>query len=287
MSTILTDMCVVTGIRSYYDLTPDNLNKRTVTKERLCQWLGAFVHMMNRFANPHLQMAVERLDKISAELLAEEKKVIEHQSTVIELQSKVIEKREEDLSLLTTTVQKEVKSVQGVVQTEMKSYSSALSKTCAAALAPKNIRAAVKTVSDKEDRTRNVIIYGVEECSEENLEDEVGKVLATIEEKPVTRDCCRVGIRKPDKKRPIEFTLRSSDMVNQILSKAKLLHTKEGYSNIYISPDRTVEERRAYKKLWEELQSKRKTDSGKVHYIKNNKIVSVDKTGVSDLSGNI
>ena len=123
-----------------------------------------------------------------------------------------------------------------------------------------------------------MIIYGLEESSEETLEDEVGKVLATIDEKPVIRDCCRVGIRKPNVKRPIKFTLRSSDMVNQILSKAKLLRTEEGFSNVYISPDRTVEERRAFKKLWEELQLKRKTDSDKVHYIKNNKVVSTVRT---------
>ena len=67
-------------------------------------------------------------------------------------------------------------------------------------------------------------------------------------------------------------------MVKQILSKAKLLRTKEGYSSIYISPDRTVEERRAFKKLWEELQEKRKSHTGRVHYIRNNKIVSADKT---------
>ena len=221
-------------------------------------------------------MAVERLDKISNELIEEKKKVIELQSKVIELQSKIAQNREEALTSLTTAFQKEVKSVQSVVETEMKSYSSVLSKTCTAALAPQKIRAAVKTVSDKNDRTRNVMIYGLEETDEETLEVEVGKVLAEIEEKPVLSDCCRVGIRKPDSKRPVKFTLRSSDMVKQILSKAKLLRTKEGYSSIYISPDRTVEERRAFKKLWEELQIKRKTDTGKVHYIKNNKIVSAD-----------
>ena len=99
-----------------------------------------------------------------------------------------------------------MKSVQNVVQEEMKTYSSALSKTCAAALAPKKIRAAVKTVSDKEDRTRNVIIYGVEESNEESLEEELAKVLKQMEEKPVIRDCCCVGIRKSDSKRPIKFT---------------------------------------------------------------------------------
>ena len=72
-STILTEMCVSTGVGSFDHLTPDNLNKRTVTKDKLCQWLGAFVHIMDRFANPHLQMAVKCLEQISTELLAEEK----------------------------------------------------------------------------------------------------------------------------------------------------------------------------------------------------------------------
>ena len=273
LSIILTDMSVATGVRTFDHLTPDNLNKRTVTKERLCQWLGAFTFMMNRFANPHLQMAVERLDKINAELLEEKK-------TVIDLQAKLIEKRDEELSSLKAAVKDEVKSVQGVVETEMKSYSSALTKTCAAALAPKKIRAAVKTVSDKEDRGRNVIIYGLDDPDEpdQSLEAEVQKVLSEIDEKPVVRDCCRVGLKKPSSKRPVKFTLSSCDMVNQILRKAKSLRTKEGYRTVYISPDRTVDERRAFKKLWEELQEKRLSDTDRVHYIRNNKIVSADKT---------
>ena len=51
---IVTDRCAATGARSHEHLTPDNLNKGTSTNERLCQWLGAFSYMMNRFANPHL-----------------------------------------------------------------------------------------------------------------------------------------------------------------------------------------------------------------------------------------
>ena len=72
--------------------------------------------MMNRFANPHLQMAVERLDKISSELIEEKKKVIDLQSKVIELQFKIVQNREEELTSLTTAFQKEVKSVQSVVE---------------------------------------------------------------------------------------------------------------------------------------------------------------------------
>ena len=116
---LLTEMCVVSGVQTYKEWTPSNLNKRGVTKERLCQWASAFAYMMDQFANPHWQMAVERLDKISSELLSEKK-------NVIDLQAKLIEKRDEELVLLTSAVAEEVKSVQGVVETELKSYSSAL-----------------------------------------------------------------------------------------------------------------------------------------------------------------
>ena len=64
---------------------------------------------------------------------------------VINLQAKLIEKRDEGLVSLRTIVEEEVKSVQGVVETELKNYSSALTKTCSTALTPQKIRAAVKT----------------------------------------------------------------------------------------------------------------------------------------------
>ena len=62
---------------------------------------------------------------------------------------------------------------------------------CAAALAPQKICAAVKTVSDKNDCTHNVMIYEVEKSNDVTIEDEVGKVLTEIEDKPVI-----VGITK-------------------------------------------------------------------------------------------
>jgi hypothetical protein len=62
------------------------------------------------------------------------------------------------------------------------------------------------------------------------------------------------------------------------MKKAKSLRTEEGYRHIYISPGRTAEERRAFKKLWEELQLKQKSETDKVHFIKNNNVVSLNKT---------
>ena len=87
-------------------------------------------------------MAVELLDNINAELLTEKRKVIDFQTSLIK-----------ELASVEATVESEVKLAQSVVKTEIKSYSSALTKTW------------------------NVMIYGQEELSEENLEGEITKVL--------------------------------------------------------------------------------------------------------------
>ena len=106
-------------------------------------------------------------------------------------------------------------------------------------------------------------------------------MLLEIGEKPVVSDCCRVGTVKKDAVRPVKFSCSSSEVVAQVLRKARLLRSKEGYETVYICPDRTVDERRAYKKLWEEVKEKRKSESSKVHIIRNNKIVSFDRNSAS------
>ena len=100
-------------------------------------------------------------------------------------------------------------------------------------------------------------------------------------------DCCRVGLKRADTSRPTKLSLNSSELAAQVLRKAKLLRTKEGYKSIYICPDRSVEERRAFKKLWEELKEKRKAEPNRVHFIRNNKVVRSDKNSVSASSEEI
>ena len=61
------------------------------------------------------------------------------------------------------------------------------------------------------------------------------------------------------------------------VEKARLLRTKEGYRAVYICPDRTLEERIAYKKLLDELKTKREAEPDKFFSIRNNKVVSVSE----------
>ena len=78
----------------------------------------------------------------------------------------------------------------------MKSYSSAVQRTCSTALSAKKIATAVKNVTGKDDRSKNQIIYGLEKSSGEILDNRVEQVLAEIGEKQSIQDCVRVGIKR-------------------------------------------------------------------------------------------
>ncbi len=267
-NSVCDEICQELGVRvqdsQYQDIRACYMNKRSVTKEKLCDWLETVCCILNSFAVPSLYSAVPLVER--ADQLKEEK--ISDQKTIIDLQKKMIEKNEV-----------EIRAVQTVVKTEMSSYPSMLTKSCTASLAPKKLQAAVKNVADREDRSKSVIIYGLSEPTDhqEQLQGKVEEVLGEIGEKPLVRDCCRVGIKRASGKRPVKFSLSSSDHVAQVIRNARLLRTKEGYESVYICPDRTIEERKAYKKLVQELSMRRKSVLDKVHFIRNNKVVSIDR----------
>ena len=259
------------------------LSKRNITKDKLCEWLETVCCILNSYAVPLLQNAVPLIPQIDQ--LKSEK--IEDQKTVIDLQNQLIVKKDEELEAVKSSVREEVCSIKSTVQAEMKSYSSVVSKSCSTALAPKKIEAAVKKASDREDRSRNLIIYGISETTNESVQDCVGSVLAQINEKPVVTDCCRLGNGEASrgKARPIKFTLSSKDLALQVLRRAKLLRTAEGYNGVYICPDRTLEERRGFKKLIDEVTRKRAAEPDFVHVIRNNKVVSSARDSVPQNSG--
>lgn len=81
----------------------------------------------------------------------------------------------------------------------------------------------MENAQEKNDRGKNVVVYGVNEEKGEDLENQIDSILAAIEEKPQVQNSCKVGVEKAEKCRLIKFTLKSSDHVNQILRKCKRL----------------------------------------------------------------
>ena len=267
-TSVFDEICRDIGVLKHEQISSSALNKRHIQKDLLCSWLESVCSLMNSFSVPRLQEAMKRCDE-------QNEKIIESQKTIIELQSKVIQNKEEEVANLKNTVREELKTVQETAQSEMKTYSSVLSKTCSSALSEKKILAAVKSATEREDRSRNVVMYGVEETPDEVLSEKTTEIFIEIGEKPAVKDCCRIGLRRGKAPRPVKICLNSPDIVQQVLRKARLLRTKEGYRAV--CPDRTVEERMAYKKLLEELKTKRNAEPDKFFAIRNNKVVSVSE----------
>ena len=259
---IFAEMCKELKIENHHHIQRCFLNKPHITKEKLIRWLETVCFILDSNAVPLLHAGSDVIERVTE--LREQK--IEDQETIIKLQQTVIEKSSENFQ-----------SVKNTVQEELKSYSSVLTKSCSNAFSPKKLEAVVKKVAVTEEMSKNAIVYGLVETEHETLLKKVEEVLAEIGEKPKLTSCSRVGTKRDDAIRPVKITLKSIDHVNQILRNAKLLHTKTGYSGIYICPDRTAEQRKADKRLWEQLKTKRKVEPEKDHRIQNGRIVSSER----------
>ena len=149
-TSLCNEICRVVNVERHDEIQYVFLNKRNVSNELLCSWLESVSSLLNGFCIPQLQEALKPCEE-------QQEKIIVAKDTIIKLQAKVIENRDEELACLKSTVKEELKIVQATVQTEIKSYSAAVSKSCSVALSEKKLRAAVKSVTDKEDRNRNFL----------------------------------------------------------------------------------------------------------------------------------
>ena len=136
------------------------------------------------------------------------------------------------------------------------SLSAVLRESCLAALQPRKIASAVRKAAEGDDRSKNVIVFGVPEEQEEIVDNKVMLQLRKSEEKPHTRECCRIDQSKAGIPRPMRSKVGSPDSVYQIPRKAKRLRDTEGYGRVFISPDRTVEERISRQNLVNQLEKR-------------------------------
>ncbi len=127
-----------------------------------------------------------------------------------------------------------------------------------------------------EDRSRNIVVFGMEEEPGKDLHGKLTAVFNEISEKP-SFEAARVGKESADKIRPIKISFRSSDNVHQILVKAKQLRSTTNYRSVYIAPDRSPEERVIQRELIAEMKRLASEDKNKHYYVKSGRICSRDK----------
>ena len=178
-------------------------------------------------------------------------------------------------------------SVHDTVKTEMKSWSDIVKKSTTAATdtTVKHVQKVIKTVVEENERTKNVTFYGVIE----ERENETDAVLFDTDEtvfseldipKPRVISASRLEKFKKDElvtNRSIKVTLASADEVKRVLSTSRKLRESTYYKEVYLAPDRNAAERLSHRKLVVEVKNLIEEEPQKYHYIRDNKVISIDK----------
>ncbi len=137
------------------------------------------------------------------------------------------------------------------------------------------LKSVVKHVIAEEDRSRNLMLFGIDENFAEQLHVNVSSIFDELGEKP-RFEAVRLGQKKTGKTpRPVKVSLSSSDAVQQMLRKARNLRKSVKYKNVFMAPDRCVEERALQKTLVLDLKRKRREEKDKRHFIKGGEIQSI------------
>ena len=102
---------------------------------------------------------------------------------IIKLQHKLLENKDEQIRSLESSVEKTVHST---VEREIKSYSEAVSNcsTAQPVVTPEKLKHAIKSAIKEEDRSRNLIVFGLLDEEKEQVEEKVSELFADLGEKP-------------------------------------------------------------------------------------------------------
>ncbi len=249
-------------------------NCRNLTKENMAKSLSDVLRIVER-----QQQYILYLERQSQRLKSD---VITHQGSVVDLQKELLAAKDQQLNDMKASV---VTSVEDTVKAELQSYSQIVQKSCSSEsgplLDPKVLKTVVKDVFAEEDRSRNLMIFGLAEEKDEKIHDVVSNVLFELGEKPKV-EATRIGLAsnkgRKQQHRAVKVSVSSSTVVQQVLSKARKLRESEHYSKVFIAPDRSPEQRARHKELVLELKKKTTETSDMRHFIKGGEVHSVKKT---------
>ena len=195
---------------------------------------------------------------------------------MINQQEKVIASKEEMLSSVQTAV---TSTVSETVKAEIKTYSDVVKDVSSEQrqISAETLKSVVKSTMQEEDRSKNLMIFGLVEEENEELVGKVGNVFTHLGVKPVL-ETCRVGKHeKREHPRPVKVKVSCHSTAKNILILAKKLKDAEQFRSVFIRPDRSLEERLAHKILIDEVKRKRKDAPDKKHFIKDGKVMTEEK----------
>jgi hypothetical protein len=261
------------GCHSTADLTAAKC--KVPLKDDLAQWLHGALLFMNR-QNEEIRHLTDKTALLKDGL-------IDSQRSVVRLQEQLLASKDEHLLSLQNTVKSSVQSIKETVKEELKTYSSAVTRPAQVqTLSPLLLNNVVKQVVEQEDRSRNLMIFGLPEDSNdsETLKEKVADMFAVIGEKPRV-EVTRLGKANVDngqgRPRPVKVTLSSSATAHQLLMKARELKTSEVYRKTFICPDLSQEQRTERRVLVAEQKRRAVEQPSMKHFIRGGRVQSVEK----------
>ena len=250
----------------------------TVKVKQISDLTQAVLNQSNKLTLIKLVNTLSRALSQSSELLKLAAADVDQlKSNQIRLQEDLLSVKEEVL----TSKNEQIAAVTSTVKTEIKSFADVLGSGSGTVISQKNIEKAVKTAVVEQERLHNVMLYCMEESqsidpgvSQESDREQVAEVMHEIGVVSGNVLVERVGERKDDSHRPVRVIFERKEEVTNVLARARRLKDSENFSSVFLGPDRTVEERKAHRKLVDELKVKRTQSPDMIFYIKENAVCS-------------
>ena len=169
--------------------------------------------------------------------------------------------------------------VDTAVDNGIRSYSQALSRTIkdsVPVLSERTLKKVVQEAVTDEDRSRNIVVFGLSEEASEDLDCKITSLFNDIEEKP-SFEAVRIGEQSDDTNRPVKVCLRNTETVHKILQKAKNLRKSTTHRKVYVQPDRSPEERAKHRELVAEMRRRASENPDNYYFILSGEIFHRDK----------
>ena len=148
----------------------------------------------------------------------------------------MLDKKSDELDAVTVAVTTTIKES---VKSECRGYAESVKKSCNPVVSPQTLTDKVKQLVKEKYRSRNLIVFGLEE--ERRGRDNLGKDWLFARNHGPKTEAFRLGkfLSEKTSPRPVKVTMMSSGNVDHFLEKAKQLKKSSKYRKVFLSPDRS------------------------------------------------
>ena len=250
-------------LKNLEDVTQSVLNHHN--KDPVVRFAVSVTELLKRSQNL-LNDPTSDLDCIKTEQL-------KNQARLLEVQDEPSEKKCQQLEAVKSTVDEKLTNWASVVENNTNQI-----------VDKKEVKKAVKTALHESDREFNVVMFNVEEETEDGNSSKVFNDEVAIDVMKcagltgiggvIVFSTERIGVAKTGKMRPLKVKFENKAAAFDLLSCSKYLKDDETYFSVFIEPDRSREQRITHRKLVQQLKAKRNSDNSKRYYIWNNMICS-------------